>query len=345
MKIPVNLGKDSYDIIIMRGAHRKAGELIDLNRKVLIITDSGVPSEYHERVAQSCKEPVTAVLPAGEESKSMANFEKLCSLMLEKGFGRGDCVVAVGGGVAGDLAGFAASCYMRGVDFYNMPTTLLSQVDSSVGGKTAVDLCGVKNIVGSFYQPKAVIIDSETLETLDERQFSCGAAEIIKMAATFDRELFEAIEKKRIKDDPETFIAGALKIKAAVVEKDEKEAGLRRALNFGHTIGHGIESVTGLLHGEAVALGMIPMCGDKIRPRMEAVLRGEGLAVNLAEAARQGKTEPFSEEQAAAAAEVMLHDKKAKDGSVVTVHADDIGSYRFETMNKEQLAGCLKEVL
>lgn len=140
MRIPVDLGKDSYDIILLEGALSRASEFADLKRKVLIVTDSGVPSQYYEKVAQLCKEPVIAVIPAGEDSKSMENFEKLCRLMLENGFGRGDCVVAVGGGVSGDLAGFAASCYMRGVDFYNMPTTLLSQVDSSVGGKTAVDL-------------------------------------------------------------------------------------------------------------------------------------------------------------------------------------------------------------
>lgn len=135
MRIPVDLGKDSYDIILLEGALSRASEFADLKRKVLIVTDSGVPPQYYEEVAQFCKEPVTAVIPAGEDSKSMENFEKLCRLMLENGFGRGDCVVAVGGGVPGDLAGFAASCYMRGVDFYNMPTTLLSQVDSSVGRK------------------------------------------------------------------------------------------------------------------------------------------------------------------------------------------------------------------
>lgn len=176
MRIPVDLGKDSYDIILLEGALSRASEFADLKRKVLIVTDSGVPSQYYEKVAQLCKEPVIAVIPAGEDSKSMENFEKLCRLMLENGFGRGDCVVAVGGGVSGDLAGFAASCYMRGVDFYNMAYDSPLSVDSSVGGKTAVDLCGIKNIVGAFYQPKAVIIDPLVLKTLDARQFSCGAA-------------------------------------------------------------------------------------------------------------------------------------------------------------------------
>ena len=348
MRIPVDLGKDSYDIILLEGALSRASEFADLKRKVLIVTDSGVPPQYYEEVAQLCKEPVIAVIPAGEDSKSMENFEKLCRLMLENGFGRGDCVVAVGGGVSGDLAGFAASCYMRGVDFYNIPTTLLSQVDSSVGGKTAVDLCGIKNIVGAFYQPKAVIIDPLVLKTLDARQFSCGAAEIIKMAACFDRGFFETIEKNRIEDDPEMFIAGALNIKKDVVQKDEKESGLRRALNFGHTLGHGLESNTELLHGECVSIGMIPMCSAKIQERMKAVLRREGLPVSLSEAAVQGKTvlpEESSEDQVRVIAEAVLHDKKAQDGEVVTVQVDDIGSCSFVKMDSQQILKSLREVL
>ena len=300
-------------------------------------------------VAQFCKEPVTAVIPAGEDSKSMENFEKLCRLMLENGFGRGDCVVAVGGGVPGDLAGVCRLMLHAGrVDFYNMPTTLLSQVDSSVGGKTAVDLCGIKNIVGAFYQPKAVIIDPLVLKTLDARQFSCGAAEIIKMAACFDRELFETIEKNRIEDDPEMFIAGALNIKKDVVQKDERESGLRRALNFGHTLGHGIESNTDLLHGECVSIGMIPMCSAKIQERMKAVLRREGLPVSLSEAAVQGKTilpEESPDDQVRVIAEAVLHDKKAQDGKVVTVQVDDIGSCSFVKMDSQQILKSLREVL
>ena len=237
---------------------------------------------------------------------------------------------------------------MRGVDFYNMPTTLLSQVDSSVGGKTAVDLCGIKNIVGAFYQPKAVIIDPLVLKTLDARQFSCGAAEIIKMAACFDRGFFETIEKNRIEDDPEMFIAGALNIKKDVVQRDEKESGLRRALNFGHTLGHGIESNTELLHGECVSIGMIPMCSAKIQERMKAVLRREGLPVSLSEAAVQGKTvlpEESPEDQVRIIVEAVLHDKKAQDGEVVTVQVDDIGSCSFVKMDSQQILKSLREVL
>ena len=180
----------SYEVVIEKGILKKAGELLNLDRKVLIVTDEGVPKQYAEEVKKQCKEGYIVTVMQGEDSKSITTFEALLKVMLLKGFTRKDAVVAVGGGVCGDLAGFTASCYMRGVDFYNIPTTLLSQVDSSVGGKTAVNLGDTKNIVGTFYQPKKVLIDSETLETLPERQISCGMAEVIKMAACMDKGFF-----------------------------------------------------------------------------------------------------------------------------------------------------------
>lgn len=330
MIIPVGLGKNSYNINIERGALSGTGEILRVYRKVLIVTDSGVPQKYIRTVAERCSEPVVAVIEKGEASKTPENFVNLCRRMLGAGFSRKDCVAAVGGGVSGDMAGFAAACYMRGIDFYNIPTTLLSQVDSSVGGKTAVDLDGVKNIIGAFYQPKGVIIDPDVLETLSPRQFACGAAEIIKIAACMDRELFERIERQGIARNPhlEEIIAAAVALKARVVEEDEKEKGLRRVLNFGHTLGHGIETVTGLFHGECVALGMLPMCSDEaLRARIKAVLKKEGLPVMLS------KEVPDPERVIASA----MHDKKAEAGSIVTVRLDDIGSFRFEAASQEQL--------
>ena len=330
MIIPVGLGKNSYNINIERGALSGTGEILRVYRKVLIVTDSGVPQKYIRTVAERCSEPVVAVIEKGEASKTPENFVNLCRRMLGAGFSRKDCVAAVGGGVSGDMAGFAAACYMRGIDFYNIPTTLLSQVDSSVGGKTAVDLDGVKNIIGAFYQPKGVIIDPDVLETLSPRQFACGAAEIIKIAACMDREIFERIERQGIARNPhlEEIIAAAVALKARVVEEDEKEKGLRRVLNFGHTLGHGIETVTGLFHGECVALGMLPMCSDEaLRARIKAVLKKEGLPVMLS------KEVPDPERVIASA----MHDKKAEAGSIVTVRLDDIGSFRFEAASQEQL--------
>ena len=244
-------------------------------------------------------------------------------------------MTAVGGGVIGDLAGFAAACYMRGVDFYNIPTTLLAQVDSSVGGKTAVDLGGIKNIVGAFHQPRAVLIDPEVLKTLDARQFACGAAEIIKMAATFDADLFARIEANGIRETEaqiETIIADTLRIKARVVEEDEKEQGLRKALNFGHTLGHGIESVSGrLLHGECVALGMLPMAESAVRERLRQVLQREGLPTACAE-------------DADAVCEAAMHDKKADGDMVTTICVRRIGEFDTEPADKASLKQKYEEV-
>ena len=220
MILPVKLPAGSYEITLSRGALQRAGELIDLNRKVLIVTDSGVPASLAEAVARQCRQPVIVTVPAGEGSKSLQGFGALCQSLLDNGFTRSDCVVAVGGGVVGDLAGFAAASFMRGIDFYNIPTTLLSQVDSSVGGKTAVNFGGIKNIIGAFYQPKAVLIDPDVLATLSPRHFANGLAEAVKMALTLDVTLFELLEQGDIAENIETVIARAVACKARVVEAD-----------------------------------------------------------------------------------------------------------------------------
>ena len=330
MQIPVNLEKDSYNIIIERGALGKAGEIFSLDRKVLVVTDSGVPAEYAEAILGAAKDGILMVMPEGEQTKTLESFGIICQKLLDEGFTRKDCVVAVGGGVVGDLAGFAAACYMRGIDFYNVPTTLLAQVDSSVGGKTAVDLGSVKNIVGAFHQPKAVLIDPDVLKTLSSRQFACGAAEIIKMAMTFDKAQFEKIQKEGVAADLDYHITKAVETKAAVVEQDEKESGPRKALNFGHTIGHGIESVTGMLHGECVALGMIPMCAADLRPVLKEMLAREGLPTEC-------------DADPAAVTEAATHDKKAEAGSVVTVRVKETGSYEFVKADAENMRKLYEE--
>jgi len=322
MNIHLNLKENSYDIIVERGILKEAGKHLNLDRRVLVVTDSGVPAEYAKLVAQQCKSPVICTVETGEDSKSLEVFGKLLQKMLENGFSRKDCVVAVGGGVVGDLSGFAASAYMRGIDFYNIPTTLLSQIDSSIGGKTAINFGGVKNIVGAFYQPKKVLIDPQLLDTLTSRQFSNGLAEAVKMALTSDKELFEIFEKKDIKSNIDEIIVRSLNIKRTVVEQDEKESGIRKILNFGHTVGHGIESSTNMLelyHGECVALGLIPMCGEKIRSRVIEVLKKCNL-YNLID---------FQWDKISEAA---FHDKKA-DGEFVTITTvPEIGSFELKTI-------------
>ena len=318
----MELGADSYDIVVERGSLSRAGEYLDLNRRVLVVTDTGVPAQYAQTLARQCRESCVCTVEMGEGSKSLETFGKLLGVMLEHGFSRRDCVVAVGGGVVGDLSGFAASAYMRGIDFYNIPTTLLSQIDSSIGGKTAVNVGGVKNIVGAFYQPKKVLIDPELLKTLPPRQISNGIAEAVKMSLTSDRELFDIFENKDIGANIDGIIIRSLNIKKSVVEQDEKEAGLRRILNFGHTVGHGIESsegMTELYHGECVALGMIPMCSESIRPRVISVLKKCGLYREL----------DYDWDKITEAA---FHDKKA-DGDTVTVTlVNDIGSFEMKKM-------------
>lgn len=330
MILSVDLKTQKYDVVVEAGALDDIDALLDLNRKVLVVTDDGVPQEYAKKVSAASKESVVAVLKSGEESKNFDNFKALLSLMLAHSFTRSDCVVAVGGGVVGDIAGFVAACYMRGVDFYNVPTTLLSQIDSSVGGKTAIDFEGVKNVVGAFYQPKKVVIDTNVLKTLDQRQLASGLAEAIKMALTSDKELFELIENcadiEDVKTHLDTIIVRSLAVKIAVVEKDEKEGGLRRVLNFGHTVGHAIESAENgkLLHGECVALGMLPMCETSVRIRLEKVLEKCGLPHKITWNCDDLR-------------EYVSHDKKASAGGVCIVKVEEAGAFSFENATVEQI--------
>ncbi|MBQ8393530.1 MAG: 3-dehydroquinate synthase [Clostridia bacterium] len=328
MIIPVSLGEMSYDIVLLRGALNNLNEYLNLNRRVLIITDSGVPAEYAQAVLAQCKDGYTVSIEQGEASKSFDNYRALLSVLVKKGFTRTDCVVAVGGGVCGDLAGFVASSFMRGIDFYNIPTTFLSQVDSSIGGKVAIDFMGVKNIVGAFYQPKCVVIDPNVLRTLDKRQLSSGIAESIKMAATFDKDLFELLENTDdFEGDADKIIESSLKIKRDVVEKDPKEKGLRRVLNFGHTVGHAIESNTNLgdlLHGECVGLGMIPMSSPEVAKRIVKVLKKYNLPVSV----QADSSDLIS---------YILHDKKMDGDEINVVLCNSIGSFEVKKIKAQSM--------
>lgn len=335
MTIHMNLGKDSYDIIVERGILAKADRHLNPDRRVLVVTDSGVPEAYARAVADGCREGIVCTVEMGEASKSLEVLGTLLKTMLDHGFSRRDCVVAVGGGVVGDLAGFAASVYMRGIDFYNIPTTLLSQIDSSIGGKTAVNFGGVKNVVGAFYQPKKVLIDPELLRTLPPRQISNGLAEAVKMALTSDKELFDLLEQKDIESHIDEIIIRSLRIKKSVVEQDEREAGLRKVLNFGHTVGHGLESSGGmreLYHGECVALGMLPLCGEAIRPRVLAVLKKCNLYREL-------------DYDWDAITEAAFHDKKADGETVTVITVDEIGRFSMTSMRCLDVIDRAKTVL
>ncbi len=329
-------GDLSEDLVIQRGALQRVGELLNLDRRVLIVTDDGVPAVYAETVAGVCADPLIVTYPQGEDTKSFEVLSDLCGIMLDHGFTRTDCVVAVGGGVIGDLSGFAAASFMRGIDFYNIPTTLLSQVDSSVGGKTAINHEGVKNCVGAFYMPKKVIVDPDVLSTLPSRQISNGLAEAIKMAVTCDKVLFEKMETGDIMEMLEEIIRASLKIKRYVVEQDAKESSLRRVLNFGHTLGHGIESQAALrdgdralYHGECVALGMLPMCSPEVRGRLVAVLQKAGLP-----------TETDVDIDIALTA--VCHDKKMDGSKINYVYCPHVGSFEFRSASLDEYVEVVK---
>ena len=269
-KLTVDLGARSYPIHIGENllAQSELFSTAIAGKKVMLVTNDIVAPLY----LQSCKNSLKTfeideiILPDGEKHKNLATFEKILSALLESKHGRDTTVVALGGGVIGDMAGFAASCYQRGVPFIQVPTTLLSQVDSSVGGKTAVNHPLGKNMIGAFYQPQSVIIDINCLKTLPQREFSAGMAEVIKYGIIYDTDFFQWIaenanEIKALQPQVITYmIKRCCEIKAEIVAQDEKEHGIRALLNLGHTFGHAIEAEQGYgnwLHGEAVAVGMV----------------------------------------------------------------------------------------
>ena len=237
--------------------------------------------------------------------------------------------------MVGDLSGFVAASFMRGIDFYNVPTTLLSQIDSSIGGKVAINLDGIKNIVGAFYQPKKVLVDPDVLKTLPLRQISSGLAEAIKMSLTSDKALFELFENQDINENIDEIIVRSLEIKRSVVEQDEREKSLRKILNFGHTLGHGIESsenLGGLYHGECVALGMIPMCGEETRERLVRVLRKVNLPTDI-------------QVDVDSIISAMNHDKKFDGETVDVIFVNTPGEFEIKNITKDELARIAKERL
>ena len=262
--------KNIYRIVISKGALSKKNlvPLLNEHNKMLIITDDGVPSKIVKKVNDISKQSgkiSKIILDRGEKAKSLKNFQKILNFLADNNFDRADLIIAVGGGVVGDISGYVASSYLRGIQYIQIPTTLLAQVDSSVGGKTAINIAAGKNLVGAFYNPKAVIIDTSVLNTLPSREFKAGLAEVIKYALIQNNSLFSLLKKysqKILSMDHkiiEEIIFLSIQTKAKIVTKDEKENGIRAILNFGHTFGHAIEGHSKykkILHGEAVAKGM-----------------------------------------------------------------------------------------
>lgn len=255
-----------YNIVIDKGILPKSGDMIKevtSAEMVAVITDDTVDKLYSDVVMKSLSdagfETFKFVFPHGEKSKNISTFSSILEFLAESGLTRTDVLVALGGGVVGDVAGFAAASYLRGIDFIQIPTTLLACVDSSVGGKTAIDLKAGKNLAGAFYQPKLVIADFETLSTLTDGIFADGMAEVIKYGVIFDKAFFEFLRDNEAKDNLEYVITRCVELKRDIVNADEKEKGVRALLNFGHTVGHAIEKCSGykIPHGSAVAVGMV----------------------------------------------------------------------------------------
>ena len=331
MYIQVNLKEHSYPVRIEKHALCHLSDLIDVNRRMAIISDSQVPQQWIDIVRKQCPHSIVLRFPTGEASKSFRQYENLLKELIQAHFTRKDAIIALGGGVTGDLAGFVAATYMRGIDFYNIPTTLLAQVDSSVGGKVAIDVDAYKNIVGAFWQPKAVIIDPDVLTTLPDRQIHNGLAEALKTGLIMDPVLINLFEQEPL--PIEQIILRSIQVKADVVSQDEKEAGLRKILNFGHTIGHALESDYGLntyLHGECVAMGMLFFIEDPLlKQRVLSIYQRLDLP----------NVPDYDVERIM---ERMLHDKKNSGKTISVVKVPKAGTFRIDEMDMDSLRQVLE---
>lgn len=343
--VRVNLDDRSYDILVGPGLISRAGELaapLLRRRRVAIVTDAHVAQHHLDMLKASLDASGirhdTVILPPGEQTKCFSILESLMESLLQAGLERGDMLIAFGGGVIGDLTGFAASILKRGIDFIQIPTTLLSQVDSSVGGKTGINTPQGKNLVGTFYQPRLVLADTDVLKTLPMREFLAGYAEVVKYGLIADPDFFEWLESNldALKAGDEAARIHAIETscrwKAKIVAQDEREGGVRALLNLGHTFGHALEAATGfsserLVHGESVSIGMVlafelsaqlGLCPGQDTVRMRRHLERAGLPTRLDEVAGglPGPDELI---------ELMGHDKKAVDGKLTFILARGIG--------------------
>ncbi|MBN1891636.1 MAG: 3-dehydroquinate synthase [Clostridiales bacterium] len=346
--IMANTNNGNYPIYIQSGKLDCLGEVSAScvkGRKSFVVTDSNVAPLYLERAVASLRKTgfsvATCTVPAGESSKSKDILFMLFEQFHGASITRTDVVIALGGGVIGDLAGFAAASYMRGCPLVQVPTTLLAQVDSSIGGKTGIDLPFGKNLVGAFYQPRAVLTDPSVLSTLTRSVTAEGMAEVIKYGCIRDRLLFESIEKGLT--DLEWIIERCVRIKTTVVQNDEYDTGERMILNFGHTIGHAIERLsgyTGITHGEAVAIGMVYAA----RIGQKAGYTEEGTADRICSLLQKWRLPVQTDLSVDAVFNAMMSDKKRLTGKIFFVFLQKLGESLTVPMEKDQLFELLKEV-
>lgn len=349
--ITVQLGPQSYSIAIDSGLLADVGQRcrgLELSGRAAVVTNPTVAALYAEAVMTSLAatgyQPLLIEIPDGEAYKTSQTLNLVYDRLIEAGFDRRCFIVALGGGVVGDLAGFAAATYLRGIPFVQLPTTLLAQVDSSVGGKTGIDHPRGKNLIGAFHQPRLVLADVAALTTLPEREYRAGLAEVIKYGVVLDRAFFELLEaniERLLARDQKlivTVVTRCCALKAWVVEQDEHEAGLRAVLNYGHTLGHAFEALAGyagLVHGEAVAIGMVlaaqlsereGLCSVAERERIVALLHGLGLPT---EAPAVGRDELLA---------ALSQDKKSRAGVIQYICNQGLGAHAVREFTPAQLA-------
>ncbi len=345
-KLTVNAMSATYDILIKKGILDSCAQFIApfvRGKRVMIITDSNVAPLYLEKAVNSFEntdfEVYSHIFKAGEQSKHIATVCDIYDALSENGFNRKDMLIALGGGVCGDITGFAAATYMRGIDFVQIPTTLLSQVDSSVGGKTGVDTKHGKNLVGAFYQPKLVLIDTNTLDTLSDHYFADGMGEVIKYGCIKDRALFDMLCDCDIKENIEDIILKCLSIKRDVVNEDERESGVRMILNFGHTFGHSIEKLSDftLSHGECVAKGMVLITRASEKNGMTQA----GTADKIEELARKCGLNCDPNFVISTISDNAKNDKKGDNDFINLVLISEIGNYLIHPVNKNELQNFL----
>ena len=338
--VTVNASR-GYDILIEKGALDRAGELCARVKKpcrAAILTDSNVAPLYADRLEMSLRsagyDPIRFVIAAGEESKCAESYLALLSFLAQNRITRSDCLFALGGGVVGDLCGFAAATYLRGIEFIQIPTTLLAMVDSSVGGKTAIDIPEGKNLVGAFYQPSLVICDSDVLSTLPHNIFADGCAEVIKYGIINDKPLFDKL-RSPILPQIDEIIENCVRDKRDVVDADEKDVGVRQLLNLGHTAAHSIEALShfSISHGSAVAIGTVlitraavslGLCQRSELDEVISMFKSYDLPVECPYCARE-------------IAEVAMGDKKRAGGSITLVMPYAIGDSRLYKVNVDSL--------
>ena len=355
--IPVRLGDRSYSITLQPGLLATIGERLrrlSTTHKLAVVTDRHVAKHYLQRTLRSIRrsgfEPTPIVLPPGERGKTLAATAKILDVLATQKFERSSMLIALGGGVIGDLTGFAAAIYQRGIPFIQIPTSLVAQVDSSVGGKTGVDHRLGKNLIGAFHQPKAVFIDPDTLRTLPSREWVAGLAEVIKYGIIADEDFYSYLEEAMpalLRLDQSSVIHAitrSCQIKAQVVAEDERESDRRRVLNYGHTIGHALESLggyRGLIHGEAVGIGLVQeadlavslgLCRQATSGRIRHLVQRAGLPVDVPKIA-------FADLWSA-----MQHDKKVVDGSVMGVWPVRIGEVVIKPLEKKACADWYKKL-